>query len=100
MRALGVAGVLPTTATSAALSTSSGDKLGFGASFIKVQSSAAEFGTIQGSDGLIGIGCIRHLHKREPTWLARISISHDIHLIHRSVRGEQLAQLVFGGTKL
>jgi len=88
-----VAGVLPTTSTSAALSTTR-DTLGSGAGFINGHYSATELGAIQCSNSLIGIARIRHLHEREPAWLARI-IFHDIHSIHRTMRREQLAQLVF-----
>jgi hypothetical protein len=57
-------------------------------------------GAIQGSDGLIGISRIRHLHKCKSAWLARITILHNGHLIHRAMRREQLAQLVFRGMKV
>jgi hypothetical protein len=97
IRAL-AAGVLPTTSTSAALSTTR-DTLGSGAGFTNGQYSATELGAIQCSNSLIAIVRICHLHEREPAWVARI-IFHDIHSIHRTMHREQLAQLVFRGVKV
>jgi hypothetical protein len=54
---------------------------------------------IQCSDSLIAIVRICHLHERETAWVARI-IFHDIHSIYRTMRREQLAQLVFRGVKV
>jgi hypothetical protein len=85
IRAL-AAGVLPTTSTSAALSTTRGT-LGSGAGFTNGHYSATELSSIQFCNSLIGIARIRHLHEREPAWVARI-IFHDIHLIHRTMHGE------------
>src|SRR5215469_9422433 len=79
-------GVLPTTSSSAALSTTQ-DTLGSGAGFINGHYSATELGAIQCSNSLIGIARIRHLHEREPAWLAR-RIVHDIHSIHLTMRCE------------
>jgi len=62
-------GVLPTTSSSAALSTTR-DTLGSGAGFINGQYSATELGAIQCRNSLIGIARIRHLHKCKSAWLA------------------------------
>jgi len=57
-------------------------------------------GAIQGSDSLVGISRIRHLHKRKSARLARIAILHNGHLIDRTMLCEQLAQRVFCSLKV
>jgi hypothetical protein len=74
--------------------------LRFRTGFIDVQGSAVEIPAIQFSDSAIRIRVNAHLDKSEPSRLAGIPVSDEVHALDRSVRLEQRSNRSFGGPEV
>jgi hypothetical protein len=75
------------------LSSAAAWTLGLGLGLIDFQRASAQFGSVQGGDGLIGFGSIWHFNKCKTAGAASLAVSDDADLVHVSVRLENGSQL-------
>jgi hypothetical protein len=66
------------------------------AGFVYRESSATQFGTIQGRHRFICVRIHRHFHKRESASLACIPVFHNLHPVHLAVSGKSRIQILLG----
>jgi hypothetical protein len=93
------ASTTPRTATAASGSpaTKASAALGLRTRLINIQCAPAEFLAIEGRDGFLSFGGVRHLDEGKSARTARVSVSDNADLIQFSVWLKQRPQLGFGG---
>src|SRR4051794_36327135 len=61
---------------------------------IDCERTAVELFAVESLHSGFGSGAVRHLDETETTGLAGIAIGNDIHLVHRPIRFEELAEVI------
>jgi hypothetical protein len=88
----------PTTSrTSTATRPSAGTAIGLGAGLVDIQYATAEFFSVQGCNGFLGFGGIRHFDERKSSRTAGVTIGDQTDLIDFAVGLKQRAQFRFRG---
>src|ERR1035438_1330681 len=72
------------TATAAPATTAA--SLGFRPSLVDIERTAIEIGTIQGRNGAVRFGGVRHFHERKTARAAGVAVGYEVDTIHLSVR--------------
>ena len=62
--------------------------------FVDREGTAIEFFAVESLHSGFGSGAVGHLDETETTGLAGIPIGNDIHLVHRTIRFEELAEVI------
>src|SRR5436305_4714270 len=67
----------------------------FGTGVIDVQCTFVQQSAVQSGNGFVCIRRIRHLHKAEPAWFARVAVGHNANPVHRPECCENLTERLF-----